>query len=59
MVGSIFDCYIFWACEIALKIDDFEILDIQMEKIGLLLVYYGKFLSYFDAGIEFPYLLFV
>lgn len=59
MVRPIFDGDVLRACEIALEVDDFEILDVEWEQIGLLLVNDRIFFSYFDAWINLPNLLFV
>ena len=52
MVGSVLDADIFRACKITLKINNFEILNIEVEEVGLLLVDDGEFLSDFDARVE-------
>lgn len=59
MGWSIFDGDVFGAGEVALEIYDFEVLDIQREQVGLLLVDDGKFLADLDARKELLDLLFV
>ena len=54
-----FDGNIFWASEVTLEVDNFEVLDIEVEEIGFLLVDKRKLLPDFDARVEFPHLLVV
>lgn len=59
MIGPVFDGDVFWACEVALEVNNFQILNIQMKEVSLLLVDYGKLFSNFDSWKQLSDLLFV
>lgn len=59
MVGPIFDCDVLGACEVALEVDYFEVLDVEWEEIGLLLVDYCILFAYLDTRVNLSDLLFV
>lgn len=59
MVGPVFDVDVLGACEVTFEVDDFKILNVKVEKIGLLLINYRIFFTYFDSWIYLSDLLFV